>query len=45
MEDDKPAEVLEGYDEPNDETMSEEVREKLAQPPKDVPPASDELDS
>ena len=41
---DKPAEILPGFDEPNDETMSEDVRRKLAPPPDEdeIPPAVDE---
>jgi len=41
-EDDKPAEVLPGYEEPSDATMSEEARKQLAPPAAHVPPASDD---
>jgi len=40
---DQPGEVLPGFEQPNDQTMSEKVRRELEPPAEDVPPESDEL--
>jgi|SoiMethySBSTD1v2_1073268.scaffolds.fasta_scaffold890921_2 hypothetical protein len=38
----QPGEVLPGYEEPNDEMLDPEVRQRLGTAPVNVPPATDE---